>query len=72
MPAVAVLIPLIEALPKVVASAPAFINFFHEVISGFSKEDQDELKSAYQAARSRSDEAEAEFLKASGGDSSEG
>lgn len=65
---VAALIPLIEALPKVVASAPEFINLFHEFISGFSEEDQTKLKNAYQVARSRSDEAQEEFEAASRGE----
>jgi hypothetical protein len=69
---VAALIPLIEALPKVVASAPEFINLFHEFIKGFSEQEQEELKDAYQRARSRSDEAQAEFEQASRGEEDDG
>lgn len=68
MPVLAVLLPLIEALPKVVAAAPAFVNLFNELISGFSEEDQTVLKTAYQAARDRSDSAQEDFTDASRGD----
>ena len=68
MPLLAVILPLIEALPKVVAAAPEFKRLFDELISGFREEDQEVLKSAYQRARDASDSAQEDFQKASRGD----
>lgn len=63
-----ILLPLIAALPKAVAAAPEFASLFHELIKGYNSSDQEQLKSAYQAARDRSDSAESEFVQASRGD----
>ena len=68
MPVLAVLLPLVQALPKVVAAAPEFVALFNQLISGFKQEDQDVLKAAYREARDRSDSAEADFIKASRGE----
>jgi hypothetical protein len=68
MPARAVLIPLIEALPKVVAAAPEFKKLFDAFVEGFKEDDQEELKSAYQRARDASDSAQNDFLDASRGE----
>lgn len=68
MPIVAVLLPLIQALPKVVAAAPEFKALFDEFVKGYNTTDQATLKSAYQEARDRSDSAQNDFLDASRGD----
>lgn len=62
------LIPLIQALPKVIAMAPEFENLFNEFVRNYNSTEQEQLKSAYQAARERSDSAQADFVQASRGD----
>lgn len=62
------ILTLIRALPQVVAAAPEFKALFDEFIKGFSDDEQEELKSAYQHARDTSDSAQQDFLDASRGD----
>lgn len=64
----ALILSLVQGLPKVVAAAPEFANLFHELIKGFNTTEQDQLKSAYQAARDASDSAQEDFTDASRGD----
>lgn len=63
----ALVLTLIQQLPKVVAAAPEFANLFHELIKGFGSHEQDQLKSAYAAARAASDSAQDDFVDASRG-----
>jgi hypothetical protein len=67
LPALTVILPLIEALPKVVAAAPEFKALFDQFIQGFNDHDQARLKTAYAVARDRSDSAQEDFVDASRG-----
>ncbi len=58
---------VVNAAPKVIAAAPQFIELAQSVMPLFNGAQQDELKSALQRARQRSDEAEADFIKAGRG-----
>lgn len=64
----ALIIGLISALPKVVAAAPEFVRLFDELVKIFPKDEQDELKAAYQKAREASDSAQEDFQDASRGE----
>ena len=58
---------IIKAVPKVVAEAPAFKALFDQAITVFKPAEQEQLKSAYRAARDRSDDAQDDFVQASRG-----
>lgn len=55
---------IIKNAPAIVAQAPAFKALFDQVVTVFKPAEQAELKSAYQAARDRSDDAQADFEEA--------
>lgn len=58
---------IIQGAPKVIAAAPQFVDLVQGVMPIFSGAQQDELKSALAQARQRSDEAQADFVKAGRG-----
>lgn len=58
---------IIRGAPAVIAQAPAFKELFDQVVTVFKPGEQEQLKSAYQQARQRSDEAQADFTKAGRG-----
>lgn len=60
-------ISIVRAAPKVVAAAPQFVELAESVMPIFTGAQQEELKSALARARERSDEAQADFVKASRG-----
>ena len=59
---------IIAAAPKAIAAAPQFVELVQGVMPIFNGAQQDELKAALAAARKRSDEAQADFVKAGRGD----
>lgn len=67
MPALALLIPLIQALPKAVAAAPEFISLFNQIRAAYGEDEQEALKDAYARARGISDSAQVDFILASHG-----
>lgn len=50
-----------------VSAGPAFEALFQQVLPLFSKQEQDELKSAYAKAREGSDDAQDDFVNAGRG-----
>ena len=58
---------VVNGAKAAVAAAPEFIELAQSVMPIFTGAQQDELKSALAAARQRSDEAQADFVKASRG-----
>lgn len=59
---------VVQAAPKVIAAAPQFVQLAQSVLPIFSGAQQEELKSALARARAGSDEAEADFVRASRGE----
>lgn len=57
----------VRSAPKIIAAAPQFAEIVHGVMPLFNGAQQDELKSALQQARQRSDEAQTDFVKAGRG-----
>lgn len=58
---------IIKTVSMVGAQAPAFIELFQQVKGAFSEEDQQKLQSAYDEARAKSDDAQADFDNAKKG-----
>ena len=52
---------LLQAVPKVVAAAPAFKELFDQFVGTFKSDDQQELKDAYAAAISDAADAHADL-----------